>query len=96
MLLELLQGAQANHRTTAEPERGHGAELLVQTDQELVEAAAGNDVLQVPIPKRGEEHRLSQAITFMVLLRQSWQTVFTDWTRPGTMFTGIQDLTSHL
>lgn len=56
MLLELLQRAQTNHRTTAKPERGNGSELLVQTDEKLVETAPGNDVLQVPIPERREEH----------------------------------------
>lgn len=55
MLLELLQGAQTNHRTTAEPERGHGSKFLMQTDEELVETAPANNVLQVPIPERKEK-----------------------------------------
>lgn len=56
VLLELLQGAQANHRTTAEPEGGHGSELLMQTDQEVMETAPAHDVLQVPVPE-GQEDR---------------------------------------
>lgn len=63
MLLELLQGAQTNHRTTAEPERGHGSELLMQNDEELMETAPANDVLQVPIPERKEEHNTAWPIT---------------------------------
>lgn len=73
MLLELLQGAQTNHRTTAEPERGHGSELLMQTDEELVETAPANDVLQVPIPgRRGTQH----CRTYTILHCLYWDIVF--------------------
>lgn len=58
VLLQLLQGAQANHRTTAEPEGGHGSELLMQTDEEVVETAPTHNVLQVPIPERQEDRTL--------------------------------------
>lgn len=49
MLLELLQGAQTNHGPTAEPERRHGPELLMQTDEELMKTASADYVLQVSI-----------------------------------------------
>lgn len=64
VLLELLQGAQTDHRTTAEPERGHGSKLLMQADQELVETAPANNVLQVPIPVGQEEHNTASPRTF--------------------------------
>lgn len=54
VLLELLHRAQANHGLTAEPERRHGSKLLVQTDEELVQTASVNDVLQVSIPESRE------------------------------------------
>lgn len=50
MLPELLQGAQTDHRPTAEPERRHGPKLLMQADEELVQTASAHDVLQVSIP----------------------------------------------
>lgn len=50
MLPELLHGAQTNHGPTAEPERCHGPELLMQADEELVQTASVHDVLQVSVP----------------------------------------------
>lgn len=54
VLPELLHRAQADHGPAAEPERRHGSKLLVQTEEELVQTASVNDVLQVPVPESRE------------------------------------------
>lgn len=55
MLPELLQGAQADHGPAAKPERCHRPELLVQTDQELMETSSSYYVLQVSISVEKED-----------------------------------------
>lgn len=57
VLLKLIHRAQADYRTTAEPERRHRAKLLMQTDEEVVQTASVHDVLQVPIPDRERARR---------------------------------------
>lgn len=56
MLPELLHGAQTDHGPAAEPERSHGPELLVQTDQELVETSSSYYVLQVSISEKESQN----------------------------------------
>lgn len=58
VLLELLHGAQADHRPPAEPEGRNGSKLLMQIDEEFMQTAFVDDVLQVSIPKdAAEQHR---------------------------------------
>lgn len=53
VLPELVHSTQADDGATAEPERGHRPKLLMETDEELVQAASVYDVLQVAIPVGG-------------------------------------------
>lgn len=50
VLLKLAYGAQADHGATTKPERGHGAVLIMQADEELMQTASVDDILQVSIP----------------------------------------------
>ena len=56
VLLQLVHGAQADHRPTTEPEGRHRPVLLMQTHEELVQTASGHDVLQVAIPDEAENN----------------------------------------